>query len=500
MPFPPGARLRLSATPFALLVALCLLGVRIQSQSASPLAHGFVFTAEQLRARVQAFQEGLAYVPGELLVKFKAGYTTAQQARSLSVLRGGLLPAQTRWLGDVLLVTAPDEDPSIASNLLARQPEIEWAQPNYISRLHGIPNDPSFSRQWNLTAINMPVAWDISGTRSSAVTVAVIDSGVTAATNSYAFPLWDGSRIANFLVPFRVNPDLAGSRFANARDFIFWNGPVLDMVGHGTHVAGTVLQETGNALGLAGIAPHARLMPLKACVGYWEFQIVRSALGIPGYEPTDTAGGCETGSVIAAIRYAADSGAHVINLSFGGPFPSPAYLDALRYAVQRGAFVSIAMGNEFEDGNPTEYPAAYAAQIDGVMSVGATGRSGRRAYYSNTGAHIEIVAPGGDFRDGGLGGVVYQSGLFDPDFDQFSVIVPRFDRYYDDPSQGTSMAAPHVAGVAALLRAQGITSAAAIEAAIRRFAVDLGPTGRDNEYGHGLIDARAALRGLGVAR
>jgi serine protease len=471
----------------------------ISAQDAAP--HQFLLDREQVAALVRAFNEGLAYVPGEVLVKFRTGLEPAQQASALSVVRGGLQSTETRWIGNILHVRAPGEDNAEAlADVLSRQPEVEWVQPNYLSRLKAVPNDPSYPRQWNFDLINMPLAWDISGTRSSGVTVAVIDSGVTVVSEAQLFPLWTGSRIASFNIPFRQNPDIAAARFGLSRDFVFWTGPVLDMVGHGTHVAGTVLQETNNALGLAGIASHARLMPLKACVGYWELQIVTSARGIPGFVNPNESGGCPAAAVVSAIRYAADNGAKIINLSFGSPGASPALLDALQYAVQRGVFIAMAMGNEFETGNPTEYPAAYAPQVNGAMSVGAVNRSRRRASYSNTGSHIEVVAPGGDVRDGGLSGLVYQAGLFDPDFDPATVVIPRFDRYYDQPNEGTSMAAPHVAGLAALLLAQGITNPAAIEAAIKRFSVDLGPPGHDVEYGHGLIDARAALRGLGVAR
>jgi len=481
----------------ALSGSLCY-GLSMLAQSSTP---GFLSGPEQVAALVRAFNDRLPYVPGEVLVKFKSGYDLAQQAKALSVMRGDAQSAKMQWIGDILQVRAQAEDDAeTLARVLSLQPEVEWAQANYVMRLKSVPNDPSYSRQWNLELINMPAAWDISGTRASTLTAAVIDTGVTVVNETETFPLWDGTRIALFNIPFRQNPDIASTRFGRSSDFIFWNGPVLDMDGHGTHVAGTLLQETNNALGTAGIASHARLMALKACVGYWELQIVRSNQGVPGFVDPNEGGFCSTSAAVAAMRYAVDNGARIINLSFGGPSASPALLETLQYAVQRGAFVSISMGNEYEEGNPIEYPAAYAPQIAGAMSVGAVGRSRRRAWYSNTGSHIEIAAPGGDDRDGSLNGMVYQVGLLDSDHDPETIVVPHFDRFYDQAAEGTSMAAPHVAGLAALLYAQGITNPAAIEAAIKRFAIDLGPPGPDPEYGSGLIDARAALRGLGVAR
>jgi serine protease len=451
-------------------------------------------------ARMRAVRDRMPYVPGEALVRFRDGVDTPQQLRALSVLRGGGAPAGVRWIGNVLLVHAQSEPNAEAmADVLGRQPEIAWAEPNYMAHLDMVPNDTSYGRQWNLGLINMPAAWDINPGASPSVIVAVVDTGEATTTASYSFRLWNGTTFASTVIPFAVNPDISSSRIASGRDFAFWTGPVLDMVGHGTHVAGTILQDTNNNLGFAGIAYSTRLMPVKACFGYWEVQIVQASLDIPGYADAD-AGGCATSDIVAGIRYAADNGANVINLSLGGPDQSSAEREAVQYAVQKGVFVTMAAGNEFEDGNPVEYPAAYGAEIDGAMAVGAVGRGRNRAFYSNTGSHVEIVAPGGDFRADGLAGVIYQVGLFDNDSDPALVSAPRFDRYYEKPAQGTSMAAPHVAGVAALLHSQGITNPAAIEAAIKKTAVDLGTPGRDDQYGYGLIDARAALRGMGAAR
>jgi serine protease len=485
----------------ALAAALLPAGSRPHAQSRA-LPYDPLLTRDQLLALVQAWNDHLPYVPGEVLVKFRDGVDAPGRVRALSAMRAGFEERGARWIGDVLWVRAAGEpDAEQLSAALQSQPEVAWAQPNYLRRTKATPNDPSYAaRQWNFDLIGMPRAWDINDGASESVTIAVIDSGVTTVTQAFDFPLWTGERVDTVSVPFRVSPDISASRILAGRDFIFWNGPVLDMVGHGTHVAGTALEETNNNVGLAGIAYRARLLPLKVCIGYWEIQILTSAAGIPGYVDPDEDGGCSDAAIAQAIRYAADSGAHVINLSLGGAGQAPAQREAIRYAVDRGAFVSMSVGNEFDEGNPVEYPAAYAQQIDGAMSVGAVGRRSQRAGYSNTGAHLEIVAPGGHPDDGNPGGYIWQLTTFFLDYDPVAIIRPRFDRYVETGSAGTSMAAPHVAGVAALLYSQGIEDPGAIEAALKRFATDLGAAGRDNDFGFGLVNARDSLRGFGAAR
>jgi serine protease len=167
--------------------------------------------------------------------------------------------------------------------------------------------------------------------------------------------------------------------------------------------------------------------------------------------------------------------------------------------VSRGAFVAIAGGNDAEEGNPPSYPAVYAADFAGAMSVAAVAPSLRRARYSNTGSYIEIAAPGGSLY-GPDSEQVWQMLPNAADLGFFPRLSPSFSRYDPGFLAGTSMASPHVAAVAALLYSQGITNPAAIEAAIKRFARDLGAPGRDDEFGYGLVDARAALRGMGVVR
>jgi serine protease len=273
------------------------------------------------------------------------------------------------------------------------------------------------------------------------------------------------------------------------------------MDGHGTHVSGTIGESTNNTTLLAGMAYNAGLMPIKVCLGYWEIMVARAQASIPGFAPGN-AGGCLYSDMADGIYYAADHGARVMNISIGGPGASTALRDALTYATSKGMFVSISMGNDYLNGNTVSFPARYGQDIWGVMAVGAVGKTGDHAYYSSTGPHCEIAAPGGDGSIGGSPdfGYVWQSTLNGSDLLP-SVVRPRFDRYGKAGYQGTSMAAPHVAGLAALLASQsaGITPAS-IERIIRGTARDLGASGKDDFYGYGLIQPRDALFGRGIRR
>jgi serine protease len=278
------------------------------------------------------------------------------------------------------------------------------------------------------------------------------------------------------------------------RDFIWNDNLPFDLDGHGTHVAGTIGQLTNNGSGTAGMAYNVRLMPVKVIQGVWD-EIFESPS-----EGTDDV-------VARGVRYAADNGAKVINLSIGREEggPATAVTDAIRYAIGKGCFVAVAAGNTRGEGNQPNRLAQSAPDIDGMIAVGAVGRTLDLAFYSTTASDVEIAAPGGDQRLGGNTAGILQQTLdldlletFQRAPSQFT--PPRADAFAYLYFQGTSMATPHVSGFAALLMQQGITTPAAIEAAMKQYATDKGTPGRDNSFGYGLINPRATLRGLGLAR
>jgi serine protease len=441
------------------------------------------------------------YVPGRVIVKFRPGLTpTALAAVAASV--GGRTTPALPYANFRVITIDPDADAEAAARDLASRPDVEYAQAAYEWQFHLKPNDPLYSSQWNMTALDMERVWDINPGATSNVVVAVLDSGIAyedivlrynTLPIVVRFPDGTQQRIEHGTidVPFAAAPDLGGrDRFVAPFDFTWNDAHPVDTLGHGTHVAGTIGQLTNNGLGVAGMAFNVRIMPVKVAGGSIWDTIFRA----PGAAFTDD-------QIARAIRYAADNGAKAMNMSFGrsGP-PAPVVEDAVRYAVSRGAFCVISAGNGGRGGSPLERLAEIASRVDGAIAVAAVGPALQRAPYSSVGSWVEISAPGGDIAppQGLTGGILQQTldnSLFATPF-----VPPRFDGLLYAYNQGTSMAAPHVTGFAALLVQQGITNPAAIEAAMKKFATDKGPAGRDDEYGAGVINPRATLRGLGVAR
>jgi serine protease len=393
-----------------------------------------------------------------------------REMREAARAAGGM-EVERRAHADFRFVRIPvGQDPVATAARLAAQPGVLYAEPDSIVRPLYKPNDRLYTYQWNFQRIGMEAAWDLNKGGSSKTVVAVLDTGV-AYRDSGAFA---------------QAPDLAGTKFVAGYDFI-WNDDVpLDSDGHGTHVAGTIAQTTGNDQGTAGMAFNVSIMPVKVLTSDWDER---------QHAPNES-----TMSVLAqGIRWAADHGAHVINMSLGADEPSSAVESAIRYAVGKGVFIAVAAGNSGDADNAAEWPASYATSIEGVMAVAAVDYNLARAPYSTHRDYVEIGAPGGNL-DADINNDTFGDGILQQTFDPTYSDQDIFNRFAYMFYEGTSMATAHVSALAGLLHDQGITSPGAIEAAIKQTATRKPASGRDNEIGYGVIDPRAALRGLGLAR
>ena len=302
----------------------------------------------------------------------------------------------------------------------------------------GYPNDPLYSKQWHMRQIGMPTAWKLAD--GNGVVVAVLDTGVAYEDQG----------------KFHQVEDLKGVPFVKPYNFVNNSKHANDDHGHGTHVAGTIAQMTHNGIGVTGVARNVQIMPLKVL------------------------GGNGSGSVAGiadAIRYAADNGAKVINMSLGGAFPSRVLKKAVEYAHKKGVVVVCAAGNEGR--SSVGYPAAYP----GAIAVSATQQDEATTFYSNYGKDVDIAAPGGNTRGGDAGGVLQNT---------IKVGDPTKSGYF--AFMGTSMASPHVAGVAALVVGEGVTNPDMVEQILKETARK--PEGKAysrDHYGAGIIDAPAAI-------
>ena len=409
------------------------------------------------------------FAPGRVVMKLADGMTD-EVATTLARHAGAYGISRPRSADFVIVSLSLDADVVEAAAALAAQPGVVYAQPDPIAVLAYVPNDPLYQYQWNFHRLNMERAWDINRGGDSSLTVAVIDSGLAYIDQG----------------AFRQAPDLAGVTCLAPRDFIWDDETPTDMDGHGTHVAGTIGERTGNGIGAAGMAFNVALMPLKAVSGPWD-----EALGAPNVG---------TASIVAeAVRYAADHGASVINMSLGFQAEVAPVRDAIVYAIDKGAVVVAAAGNSGNEGSPEFWPAAYAASIEGLIAVGAVDYNFNRAPYSNSNAYVEVAAPGGNL-DVDADGDGYPDGVLQETLDLDLVDHGIFNQFAYIFLQGTSMAAPHVSGLAALLMTHGVKAPKAVEAVIERSATDVGPAGRDNDTGFGVINPRGASYGIGLAR
>jgi len=429
------------------------------------------------------------FLPGELIVEFES--ESAWQAQSTLDSLGlksnyqdpsrrqlvSLEPQQSRLLTTTDMQFATPELEAKYHTLMAvkqlrQRPDIAEASPNYLLQALRTPNDNLYRHQWNYPLMNLPLAWDTT-VGSGSVVVAVIDTGVLKDHPDLQGKLTQGY---DFIRNIRIaldgdgldnNPEDPGDQSPNGSTF------------HGSHVAGIIAARSNNREGIAGIGWNTRVMPLRV-------------LGKGG-----------SGSdydIEQAIRFAAglsnDSGtlppkpADIINLSLGGPTVSRGFQKLIDEVRQAGVMVVAAAGN---DGTRTPI---YPASLAGVISVSAVTIDKKRATYANYGPQIDIAAPGGD-NLADLNGDGLPDSILSTIGDEVGGLPNKqtiaFKFGY---SVGTSMAAPHVAGVLALMKAVNPQlTLLDFERLLKKDKLtdDLGTRGHDDQFGYGLINAHKAV-------
>jgi serine protease len=441
------------------------------------------------------------FVSGEVIVKFRnnffqaASVTTQSLAASVGLVAKAGAPGRSMLLSlgngnnrnsafsalgivSRTQLTDPElqlrQDTIDVVKALRQRADVEYAALNYIRQPLLEPGDIYYPLQWQYPLMNLPLAWDTTTGSTAAgdpeVIVAVIDSGVLLNHPDLQGQLVSGY---DFIADDTNSADGEPGIDSNPNDPGDTDG-VTPSSFHGTHVAGSIAAKTNvDNLGVAGVAWNAKIMPLRVCgtLGCADYDIQQALLYAAGL-PNDSG-------------IVPDQPADVANLSLGAPSTTTVAPPAYVAARDAGVIVVAAAGNE--SSAELFAPAAY----EGVISVSAVDFNGEFAYYSNMGSTIDVAAPGGDIT-ANLNGDTYPDGILSTvGSDQSGVIEMGYGFY-----QGTSMAAPHVAGVAALMKSvnpdltpdqfdQWLQGG--------ELTQDSGPAGRDDLYGYGLIDAAKAV-------
>lgn len=367
--------------------------------------------------------------------------TTAEPVFAEAWAAADSIMAQTDLSRIYRLHLPSGSDVTAAIAVLARNPDVVYAEPDYVAQRIDTPNDPQYGSQWGLTNIGAPTAWDVT-TGNVTTTIAIVDSGLDTTHEDLTGKLWvNPGEIPNNGIDDDGNGLIDD---VNGWNFIAGNNDLIDENGHGTEVAGVAAAASNNGKGIAGVCWTCRVMIVK----------VMQSSGIVNYS-----------DVAAGVAYAAGAGAHVINLSLGGYADSITLRTAIGSAAQTAVVVAGA-GNDHK--SVLFYPAAYPS----VIAVAATDSSNVKASFSNFGSWVDAAAPGVNVLTTLAGGNSYGN------------------------QNGTSLSAPFVAGVAGLIHSQHPDwSAELVREQLLNTATSIDSTNPTyvGQLGHGLLNASAAL-------
>lgn len=480
--------MRTSASTRRKLISVAAVSAALFTAATTSVAVAQDSTAQEAAAPVPAAKtEAAPGTPAErLIVGYKSGAAEAKSNRAAEAdaaakgkEAGEDLDFQRRLGSGAALVDLGENlTKSDVADVVAEyqaDPQVAYVVPDRLNKPLATPNDTEYGKQWDLfettAGMNVPGAWDVA--TGSGVTVAVIDTGYVTHSDL-------GANIVagyDFIADTAVAGDGNG-RDSNPADPGDWTAanqcaqgdPAYDSSWHGTHVAGTIAAVTNNSKGVAGIAYGAKVSPLRVlgkCGGY-DSDIIDAITWASG----GTVSGVPANTNVAKV----------INMSLGGGGAcTSATQSAINAAVNRGTTVVVAAGNS--NANAANYSPA---SCNNVISVAASDRQGNRSYYSNYGSVVDIAAPGGETNSVTANGILstLNSGAQGPSTESYE--------YY----QGTSMAAPHIAGLAALMKsANSSLTPAQIESAIKTNSRAL-PGTCSGGCGAGLADAAKTVQAV----